>query len=229
MFFHHLCAQRNPHHGGDGPHGVVGQPHRDAEPLSHIRNGGEVHVAVIGRVLAAALEQDNLVISLPPACVYRVLNFLHTAHSAADHHGLSLGGGILNQRNVHQLKAGDLVRLTADSLQKIDGCPVKGRREEIHPAGLAFLLDSLLPLPGRARIPVQIVELITVPKSAFDSKIFIVAVDGHGIRRIGLDFHAVRAGFGRLTHNRQGILQLPGVIGAHLRDDIDLIRRQLVP
>ena len=119
-----------------------------------------------------------------------------------------------------QLKAGDLVGFAADGFQKIHRRFVKGGGQKIQPQTLTLRFDDGLPFPGGVGFFIQVVEVGAVPHAAFVAEILVVAVQGDGVRRVGLDLQAVGAGVRRRPYDLQRTVQAAAMVGAHLGDKI---------
>ncbi len=98
--------------------------------------------------------------------------------------------------NIVDLVGSDLIGGYIHFLQKIHGSKVEGRREALQSQPVCFFFQLRLPVPGRIGFLIELIERSSVPDGAFvDLEAFVVAVQGDGIGRIGLQLHRVRTGF----------------------------------
>ena len=78
-----------------------------------------------------------------------------------------------------------------------------------------------MPRPGGVSLPIKLVKILPLPEGAFANlKILVVAVDGQGVRCVGLQLYGIRASLGssvNYSHRRVKVLL---VVGRHFRNDI---------
>ena len=210
-------------HGGDGAHGAHGmvrEAHGEAEALLHVLYGGQVHLLRIRRIGAGAAQQRKLPVPRLPHGLHRLPDLLQGAHARGHDQRLPPGGHVFHQRQVYHLKGGNLVEFQSQSLQEIHGSPVEGGGEEVDACLFGLLLQLGLPFPGHVSLSVELIEVLALPCAVAHLKIAVAAVDGQGVRRVGLHLDAVCAAVLGGMDDLLRPLQAARVVGGHLRNEI---------
>ena len=106
-------------------------------------------------------------------------------------------------------------------LQKIDGGEIERRGEAVEAEGFGELLEAGLPFPGRGGLGVELVQIAPFPEGALaDLKERGAQVQGHGVRRVGLELDGVGAGVLGGVHEGGGLGVVLVMVGRHFRDDV---------
>ena len=130
--------------------------------------------------------------------IYRLHSFpdlLQGSHTGGHDDRFSFRCHILYQRQVDHLKRSDLVEFQPHILQEIHCSIVKGSGQKVDSHLVCLCLKLRLPLPRGVCLTVEAVEILTLPGTVIHLKIFVVAINCQGIRRIRLDLDTVRAAF----------------------------------
>jgi hypothetical protein len=221
VFFNHFGAQGNGRDGDGCAHGVIGEPGADAEALGHVGNAGEVCFLGRSRVGAGAFEKGDFRAASVSEDAHGFLDFLERGHAGGHDHISSGGGDFLKKRMIGQLEGGDFVVGRIELLEEVHRGGIEGRGETVEPVGGRFVENGLMPIPGSVGLGIEVVELLAVPEGApFYDEGLGIAVEGHRIRGVSLDFYRIGSRLcGEADDFERGV-ELPVVVSGDLGDEV---------
>ena len=130
--------------------------------------------------------------------IYRLHSFpdlLQRSHTGRHDDRFSFRCHVLYQRQIDHLKRGDLVEFQSHILQEIHCSIIKGSGQKVDSYLVRLCLKLGLPLPRSVCLTVEAVEILALPGTVIHLKIFVVAINCQGIRRICLNLDTVRTAF----------------------------------
>src|SRR5258705_10730871 len=156
-------SERYGHHGGDGPHTVVGET--DGMANDPLENGdcGEEHRVVGRRVAAGATEENNLGRAGLFEDIAGVNDLLQARHSGRYDHWTPACSHGPQQRIVSHLEGRDLVRRDPEIGEEGDSLWIERRREDVDPAFSGFFEQTGVPVPRGVCFLIKVVEGATTP------------------------------------------------------------------
>lgn len=220
MLLDYARAESDGRQRDGGRQSMVGNAHRHAEARPHIGEGAQVRLLDGCRIGGGAFQQGYMRVLLAVAGRKGLVYLVFAGDSRGDDDRLALSCDVFYQGDVCNLETCDLVSGHVVLRKVIDGRFIEGGREQDDACVLRCLLEGGQPLPGGVRRAVEVVQVGSVPeRTLLDAEPRLVAVDGDGIRRVGLYFDGVGAGLRGCVQGLHGGLEAPAVVCGQFRDD----------
>ncbi len=196
---------------------MVRQSRHTVEVLGQARDHAQVGVAMPGRIGAGAMQEGDGGAGLGRR-LHGLGDLAGARHAGGDDQRPARTRRAADQRQVDGLERSDLEGRRLQTLQKLDRRLVEGRGEADHPARPRALEKGLVPLEGRERLRIEVVERAAGPQAAFDHEARPAMIQRDGVGGIGLQLDRVGAGFGGGVDQRQRPLQPAIVVARQLGD-----------
>ena len=222
MLLDHPRAQGDRGGGYGVSHGMVGKAGEAAEGTAQGGHHVQMDVLIGGGIGGDAFHQKHVFVSFLPAGREGAFDIPQVGHSRRQDHGLMQAGDPADEGDVGDLIGGHFVGGHVHGRHEIHRRGIEGGGKAFHSQPVRFLHQLRLPLPGSISLLVQPVEGGSVPDgSLVDLKIGGIAVQGDGVRGIGLQLDGIRSGFPRRMDDLQGSVVVLEMVGRHFRHDED--------